>query len=89
MGLQDNEMNNDNYIIVHPLQSYQSSILLKVVLSIALHCTRAYYPSLSDLSEEEVLGNREIQLAGVSTLARIINELVSIVKANGMLLDYK
>ena len=63
--------------------SYRSSMFLEGILFIALYYIRAYYPSLSGLSEEEVLGNREIQLAGVSTLARIINELVSIVKANG------
>merc|ERR1711892_1273759 len=63
--------------------SYRSSMLLEVVLSICLYYIRSYYPSLPGLSQEEVLGNREIQLAGVITLTKVFRELVVIVKENG------
>jgi hypothetical protein len=63
--------------------SYRSSMLLEVVLSICLYYIRSYYPSLPGLSQEEVLGNREIQLAGVVTLTKVFSELVVIVKDNG------
>merc|ERR1711892_1626452 len=63
--------------------SYRSSMLLEVVLSICLYYIRSYYPSLPGLTKEEVLGNREVQLAGVITLTKVITELVVIVKENG------
>jgi len=63
--------------------SFRSSMLLEVVLYICLYYIRSYYPSLPGLSKEEVLGNREIQLAGVVTLTKIFSELVVIVKENG------
>ena len=46
-----------------------SSMLLEVVLSVCLYYIKSYYPSLPGLTKEEVLGNREVQLAGVITLS--------------------
>eukprot|EP00092_Neocalanus_flemingeri_P000320 GFUD01000342.1.p1 GENE.GFUD01000342.1~~GFUD01000342.1.p1 ORF type:complete len:1526 (+),score=540.23 GFUD01000342.1:2184-6761(+) len=63
--------------------SYRSSMLLEVMVSICLYYIRSYYPSLPGLTQEEVLGNREIQLAGVTTLTKVLSELVIIVKENG------
>ena len=63
--------------------SSRSSMLLECVLSICLFYTRSYFPKLSDLSQEEVMSNRELRLLAVTTLHKILTELVVIVKDNG------
>ena len=63
--------------------SNRSSMLLECVLSICLFYTRSYFPKLSDLSREEVMTNRELRLLAVTTLHKILTELVVIVKDNG------
>ena len=58
-------------------------MLLECVLSICLFYTRSYFPKMSELSEEEVVGNRELRLLAVTTLNKMLTELVVIVKDNG------
>ena len=63
--------------------SYRSSMLLESVLSICLFYIRSYFPKMSELSPSDVLGNRELRLLSVTTMNKILTELVVIVKENG------
>jgi len=62
---------------------YRSSMLLEVVLTVCLYYLRSFYPAIPGLTREEVLGNREVQLAAVSLLNKIASELILVVKDNG------
>ena len=65
------------------VSSNRSSMLLECVLSVCLFYIRSYYPGLSSLSPEDISGNRELQIMAVTSLNKIISELVLIVKDNG------
>ena len=63
--------------------SFRSSMLLECLLSVSLFYIRSYFPNIQDLSEDDIRGNRELRLEAVTTLTKILTELVGIVKDNG------
>ena len=65
------------------VSSNRSSMLLECVISVCLFYTRSYYPALSSLSPDDISGNRELQIMAVTSLNKVIAELVLIVKDNG------
>ncbi|XP_033095946.1 protein dopey-1-like isoform X2 [Anneissia japonica] len=65
------------------ISSFRSSTYLDIVLSICVYFIRSYYPKDSKASEHDVTGNRDVQIASMDILRRILNELVEVVKMNG------
>ena len=63
--------------------SQRSAMLVEVVISICLYYLRSYYPPLMSLKPEDVLANREVQLAAVNLLTQVSGELVMVVRDNG------
>lgn len=63
--------------------SYRSSMMLECLLSVCLFYVRSYFPRVTELSESDILGNRELRLEAVTTLTKVLTELVGIVKDNG------
>uniref|UniRef100_T1J3V3 Uncharacterized protein n=1 Tax=Strigamia maritima TaxID=126957 RepID=T1J3V3_STRMM len=65
--------------------AFRSSMLLEVFISVGLYFIRGLYPNLAQmrLTNEEISGNREVQLAATEVLTLILTELVPIVKDSG------
>jgi len=63
--------------------SQRSAMLVEVVISLCLYYLRSYYPPLVALKPEDILANREVQLAAVNLLTQVSGELVMVVKDNG------
>ena len=63
--------------------SQRSAMLVEVVISLCLYYLRSYYPPLLALKPEDVLANREVQLAAVNLLTQVSGELVMVVRDNG------
>lgn len=67
------------------IAAYRSSMYLEVLISVCLYFLRSYYPNLGQmrLTREEILGNRQVQLASAELLTLIFSELISIVRDSG------
>uniref|UniRef100_A0ABD2XAC5 Dopey N-terminal domain-containing protein n=3 Tax=Trichogramma kaykai TaxID=54128 RepID=A0ABD2XAC5_9HYME len=67
------------------MNSYRSSMYLEVLISVCLYYARSYYPNLGQikLTQEEISGNRQAQLASTELLTLIITELIPIVRDSG------
>ena len=63
--------------------SQRSAMLVEVVISLCLYYLRSYYPPFVSLKPEDVLANREVQLAAVNLLTQVSGELVMVVRDNG------
>ena len=63
--------------------AYRSSMLVEVVVSLCLYYLRSYYPALPGLGEQEVRGNRELQLAAVGLLAQVLRLLLLSLLSSG------
>ena len=62
--------------------SYRSSMMLECVISVCLFYIRSYFPKMSEISPEDISSNRELRLLAVTTLNKILTELILIVKDN-------
>ncbi|XP_015109292.1 protein dopey-1 [Diachasma alloeum] len=67
------------------LATYRSSMYLEVLIIVCLYLIRSYYPNLGQmrLTQEEIAGNRQVQLASAELLTLIFSELISIVRESG------
>lgn len=67
------------------MSAFRSSMLLEILLSVCLYFIRSFYPNLAQmrLTEEEISGNREVQLVSVELLTLLLSELLPIVKDSG------
>ncbi|XP_071956743.1 protein DOP1A-like isoform X2 [Antedon mediterranea] len=65
------------------ISSFRSSTYLDIVLSVCVYFIRSYYPKDSKATDFDVTGNRDVQIASMDILRRILNELVEVVKVNG------
>ncbi|XP_033225159.1 protein dopey-1 homolog isoform X2 [Belonocnema kinseyi] len=67
------------------LAAYRSSMYLEVLISVCLYFARSYYPNLGQmrLTQEEISGNRQVQLASVELLTLIFSELIPIARESG------
>lgn len=65
--------------------AYRSSMYLEVLLLVCLYFARSYYPNLGEmrLTQEEISGNRKVQLASTELLTIICYELILIVRDSG------
>ncbi|XP_024938328.1 protein dopey-1 homolog isoform X2 [Cephus cinctus] len=65
--------------------AYRSSMYLEVLISVCLYFARSFYPNLGQmrLTQEEIAGNRQVQLASVELLTLIFSELIAIVRDSG------
>nr|CAD7588637.1 unnamed protein product [Timema genevievae] len=65
--------------------TYRSSMYLEVLISLCLYFARSYYPNLGQmrLTQEEIEGNRQVQLSSAELLMLIISELILIVRDSG------
>ncbi|KAJ9601413.1 hypothetical protein L9F63_000437, partial [Diploptera punctata] len=65
--------------------TYRSSMYLEVLISVCLYFARSYYPNLGQmrLTQEEIAGNRQVQLASAELLMLICSELIFIVRDSG------
>ena len=53
-------------------------MMLECLLSVCLFYVRSYFPRVTELSESDILGNRELRLEAVTTLTKVLTELVGI-----------
>ncbi|XP_050520180.1 protein dopey-1 homolog isoform X4 [Daktulosphaira vitifoliae] len=62
-----------------------SSMYLELLISICLYYIRSYYPNLgqSKIAQEDVAGNRQVQMSSVELLSLICWELSGIVRDSG------
>ncbi|XP_058800674.1 protein dopey-1 isoform X2 [Phymastichus coffea] len=67
------------------LAAYRSSMYLELLISVCLYFARSYYPNLGQmrLTQEEISGNRQVQLASTELLTLIFSELIPIVRDSG------
>ncbi|XP_014214024.1 protein dopey-1 homolog isoform X2 [Copidosoma floridanum] len=65
--------------------AYRSSMYLELLISVCLYFSRSYYPNLGQmrLTQEEISGNRQVQLASSELLTLIFSELIPIVRDSG------
>ncbi|XP_011499422.1 PREDICTED: protein dopey-1 homolog [Ceratosolen solmsi marchali] len=65
--------------------AYRSSMYLELLISVCLYFARSYYPNLGQmrLTQEEISGNRQVQLASTELLTLIFSELIPIVRDSG------
>ena len=64
---------------------YRSNMVIDVLISLCLYYLRSYYPNLmmSKLSEDELLGNKEVHVMAAEILILILSELIGIMKDSG------
>lgn len=62
-----------------------SSMYLELLISICLYYIRSYYPNLgqSKISQEDIAGNRQVQMSSIELLSIICWELCGIVRDSG------
>ncbi|KAK0181813.1 hypothetical protein PV327_000009 [Microctonus hyperodae] len=67
------------------IATYRSSMYLEVLIIMCLYFVRSYYPNLGQmrLTQDEIAGNRQVQLASAELLTIIFTELISIVRDSG------
>ena len=67
------------------MATYRSSMYLEVLIIVCLYFVRSYYPNLGQmrLTQEEISGNRQVQLASAELLTLIFSELIAIVRDSG------
>ncbi|XP_043286527.1 protein dopey-1 homolog isoform X2 [Venturia canescens] len=67
------------------MATYRSSMYLEVLIVVCLYLVRSYYPNLGQmrLTQEEIAGNRQVQLASAELLTLIFSELIAIVRDSG------
>ncbi|XP_023228488.1 protein dopey-1-like [Centruroides sculpturatus] len=67
------------------ITAYRSSTFVEVIVSACLYYIRGYYPNFPQvrLTEEEVVGNRNVRLLCTEVLTLVFSELVGIVKDSG------
>ncbi|XP_022089796.1 protein dopey-1-like isoform X2 [Acanthaster planci] len=65
------------------LTIFRSSTYLEIVVLICVYYMRSYYPHDLKASEDDVHGNRDVQIASMEVLRLILHELVYIVKDSG------
>ena len=67
------------------LASYRSSMYVEILLSICLYFMRSYYPNLmmSKLTEQELNGNKEVQILSCEILTLLLSELINVAKDSG------
>ena len=65
--------------------SFRSSMYVEVLISICLYYIRSYYPNLmmSKLSEEELNGNKEVQILSSEILTLFLTELINVAQDSG------
>ena len=63
--------------------SLRSAMMLESILSVCLFYLRSYFSNITEISPEDISGNRELRLIAVTTLNKILTELVMIVKDSG------
>ncbi|XP_023718221.1 protein dopey-1 homolog isoform X2 [Cryptotermes secundus] len=65
--------------------AYRSSMYLEALISVCLYFARSYYPNLGQmrLTQEEIAGNRQVQLASAELLMLICSELIYLVRDSG------
>ena len=65
------------------LATHRNSTLIEVLIATSLYYLRSYYPNLPHLSNEDIVANREVQLASIDLLIVLVSELILVVKDNG------
>ena len=67
------------------MSTYRSSMLIEVLISVCLYFVRGYYPNLmvSQLSNDELLGNKQVHILATETLTLMMSEVICIMKDSG------
>lgn len=67
------------------LSTFRSTMFIEVLISLCLYFIRSYYPNLmmSKLSENELNGNKEVQILSCEILTVLLSELVNLGKDSG------
>ena len=67
------------------MATYRNSTLIEVLISTALYYLRSYYPNMGrvHLREEDIQGNREVQLMSIDIMVVLVSELILVVRDNG------
>ncbi|UYV67369.1 DOPEY1 [Cordylochernes scorpioides] len=65
--------------------AFRSNTFIEIVVSLSLYFVRSFYPNLPQvkLTEEEVIGNRNVRLACIDLLLHVFSELSTIVRVSG------
>lgn len=65
--------------------SFRSSMFVEIVISVCLYFIRSYYPNLilSKLTEQELQGNKDVQILSCEVLTLLLSELVNVAKDSG------
>ncbi|KAL5009879.1 hypothetical protein ScPMuIL_012184 [Solemya velum] len=67
------------------ISGYRSSMFIEIIISVALYFIRSYYPDfmLSEMSPEELHGNKEVHIVSTEVLTLLMSELVTLIKQSG------
>ena len=66
------------------MATYRNSTLVEVLISTALYYLRSYYPNMGrvHLRDEDIQGNREVQLMSIDIMVVLVSELILVVRDN-------
>ena len=66
------------------MATFRNSTLIEVLISTSLYYLRSYYPNMGrvHLREEDIQGNREVQLMSIDIMVLLVSELILVVRDN-------
>ena len=66
------------------MATFRNSTLIEVLISTSLYYLRSYYPNMGKvhLREEDIQGNREVQLMSIDIMVVLVSELILVVRDN-------
>ena len=67
------------------MSNYRSSMFIEILISVCLYFIRGYYPNLmmSKMSQEELLGNKQVHIMATETLTMMMSEIIVIMRDSG------
>ncbi|XP_064627681.1 protein dopey-1-like isoform X4 [Lineus longissimus] len=67
------------------MSTYRSTMYAEILISLCLYFIRSYYPNLmmSNLSEDQLNANKEVQILSTEILTMLLSELVSLARDSG------
>ena len=71
-------------LVSESMATFRNSTLIEVLISTSLYYLRSYYPNMGKvhLREEDIQGNREVQLMSIDILVVLVSELILVVRDN-------
>ena len=71
-------------LVSESMATFRNSTLIEVLISTSLYYLRSYYPNMGKvhLREEDIQGNREVQLMSIDIMVVLVSELILVVRDN-------